>query len=127
MAEATNGWDLAVWNGLGAAGKRAPKTSRMRVLSTGAMPMLCLICALQPGILINDRTNAPADFRSREGDGALGDFENRYPWELCTTITEGAWGYQPNAKVKPLASLIQLLVGAAGRDGNFLFNVGTAP
>jgi len=82
---------------------------------------------LQPGVVINDRTNAPADFRSREGDGALGDFENRYPWELCTTITEGAWGYQPNAKVKSLATIIHLLVGAAGRDGNFLLNVGPQP
>ena len=82
---------------------------------------------LQPGIIVNDRTDAPADFRSREGDGALGSFENKYPWELCTTITEGAWGYQPNARVKPLAQLIHLLVGAAGRDGNFLLNVGPRP
>lgn len=82
---------------------------------------------LQPEVVINDRTDAPADFRSRERDGALGQFENRYPWELCTTITEGAWGYQPNAKVKPLAKLIHLLVGAAGRDGNFLLNVGPGP
>ena len=82
---------------------------------------------LQPGIILNDRTNAPADFRSREGDEALGDFDNQHPWELCTTITEGAWGYQPNAKVKPLALLLQLLIGAAGRDGNMLLNVGPRP
>ena len=82
---------------------------------------------LQPDIVTNDRTDAPADFRSREGDRALGDFENRYPWELCTTITEGAWGYQPGAKVKPLTQIIHLLVGAAGRDGNFLLNVGPQP
>jgi alpha-L-fucosidase len=82
---------------------------------------------LQPGIVINDRTDAPADFRSREGDGALGDFDNQTPWELCTTITEGAWGYQANAKVKPLAQLLRLLVGAAGRDGNMLLNVGPRP
>jgi alpha-L-fucosidase len=79
---------------------------------------------LQPGIIVNDRTNAPADFRSREGDGALGDFDNQHPWELCTTITEGAWGYQKNAQVKPLAQLIRLLAGATGRDGNMLLNVG---
>jgi alpha-L-fucosidase len=79
---------------------------------------------LQPGIILNDRTNAPADFRSREGDAALGDFDNQHPWELCTTITEGAWGYQAGAKVKPLAQLVQLLVGAAGRDGNLLLNLG---
>ena len=82
---------------------------------------------MQPQVVINDRTNAPADFRSREGDGALGDFENRYPWELCTTITEGAWGYQPGAKVKPFKQLIHLLVGAAGRDGTLLLNVGPRP
>jgi len=82
---------------------------------------------LQPGIILNDRTNAPADFRSREGDGALGDFDNEHPWELCTTITEGAWGYQPDAKVKPLSQLLPLLVGAAGRDGNMLLNVGPRP
>ncbi len=82
---------------------------------------------LQPGIILNDRTNAPADFRSREGDGALGDFDNQHPWELCTTITDGAWGYIPGAKVKPLAQLLHLLVGAAGRDGNMLLNVGPRP
>lgn len=82
---------------------------------------------LQPQVVVNDRTDAPADFRSREGDTALGDFENRYPWELCTTITEGAWGYQPNARVKSLQHLIRLLVGAAGRDGNLLLNLGPRP
>lgn len=81
----------------------------------------------QPGIIINDRTDAPADFRSREGDGALGKFDNRTPFELCTTIVEGGWGYQKDAKVKSLAHLIHLLVGAAGRDGNFILNVGPRP
>jgi len=81
----------------------------------------------QANIVINDRTDAPADFRSREGDGALGRFDNQTPWELCTTITEGAWGYQANAKVKPFDRILRLLVGAAGRDGNFLLNVGPRP
>ncbi len=82
---------------------------------------------LQPSIIVNDRTDATADFRSREGDGAMGSFENTYPWELCTTITEGAWGYQPDAKVKSFDSIIRLLVGAVGRDGNMLLNVGPRP
>ena len=46
---------------------------------------------LQPSIIINDRTDAPADFLSREGDGAMGQFDNQHPWELCTTLTVGAW------------------------------------
>jgi alpha-L-fucosidase len=82
---------------------------------------------LQPQIIVNDRTDAPADFRSREGDAALGDFVNQQPWELCTTITEGAWGYQNDAKVKSLDQLVRLLVGAVGRDGNLLLNVGPNP
>ena len=48
----------------------------------------------------------------------MGDFENKYPWELCTTLTTGAWGYQPNAPIKSLDEVIHLLVGAVGRDGN---------
>ena len=82
---------------------------------------------LQPSIIINGRTDAPADFQSREGDGALGDFDSQHPWELCTTLTSGAWGYQPNAKVKPLNDVIRLLVAAVGRDGNLLLNVGPRP
>lgn len=82
---------------------------------------------LQPSVIVNDRTDAAADFRSREGDGALGEFENRYPWELCVTITEGPWGYDPNAKIKSLDHLIRLFVSAVGRDGNFILNVGPRP
>lgn len=81
----------------------------------------------QSHVIINDRADAPADFRSREGDRALGKFDNRTPWELCTTIVEGGWGYQKGAKVKPLAQILQLLIGAAGRDGNFILNVGPRP
>ena len=81
----------------------------------------------QPNIIINDRTDAPADFRSREGDGALGKFDNRTPFELCTTIVEGGWGYQKNAKVKSLPHLLRLLINAVGRDGNFILNVGPRP
>lgn len=82
---------------------------------------------LQPSIIINDRTDAPADFQSREGDQAMGDFQSKYPWELCSTITFGAWGYQPGAKVKSLDDILLLLVGAVGRGGNLLLNVGPRP
>lgn len=81
----------------------------------------------QPNIIINDRTDAPADFRSREGDGALGKFDNHTPFELCTTIVEGGWGYQKDAKVKSLPHLLRLLINAVGRDGNFILNVGPRP
>jgi alpha-L-fucosidase len=78
---------------------------------------------LQPDILINGRADIPEDFHAREGYGALGDFDNQHPWELCVTIA-GAWGYQPNMKPKPLSDYVQLLAKVAGRDGNLLLNVG---
>ena len=81
---------------------------------------------LQPNIVVNGRADMKEDFHSREGDGALGDFDNQHPWELCTTIA-GAWGYQPNMQPKPLKHYIQLLAKVAGRDGNLLLNVGPAP
>ena len=78
---------------------------------------------LQPGILINGRADMAADFYSREGYAALGDFDNQRPWELCVPMA-GAWGYQPNLKPKPLKDYVQLLAKVAGRDGNLLMNVG---
>lgn len=78
---------------------------------------------LQPDILINGRADMPEDFHSREGWGALGDFDNQHPWELCVTLA-GAWGYQPHLTPKPLKDCIQWLAKVAGRDGNLLLNVG---
>jgi alpha-L-fucosidase len=81
---------------------------------------------LQPDLLINGRADMPEDFHSREGDAALGGFDNQHPWELCTTIA-GAWGYQPGMQPKPLAHYIRLLVNVVGRDGNLMLNVGPDP
>jgi alpha-L-fucosidase len=79
---------------------------------------------LQPQIIVNNRAaDVRPDFTAREGDNALGNFDDRNPWELCTTLA-GAWGYQPNQKPKSLKNCIQLLAKAAGRDGNVLLNVG---
>jgi alpha-L-fucosidase len=75
---------------------------------------------LQPDVMINNRADMPADFHSREGDRALGDFDATRPWELCTTIVDGPWGWAPDAPIKPLRQLVRLLVQVAGRDGNLL-------
>jgi alpha-L-fucosidase len=86
-----------------------------------------LLRQLQPQIIVNNRAaDVPPDFTAREGDGALGNFDDKNPWELCTTLA-GAWGYQPNQTPKSLKSCIQLLAKVAGRDGNLLLNVGPAP
>jgi alpha-L-fucosidase len=82
---------------------------------------------LQPQAVINGRADMPEDFHAREGDGALGNFDAEHPWELCTTLVRGPWGWKPDCEVKSLATCVRFLVGAAGRDGNFLLNVGPRP
>ena len=81
---------------------------------------------LQPQVIINGRAGMTEDFHAREGDGALGNFNNTHPWELCTTLA-GAWGYQPDKTPKSLKDCVQLLAKVAGRDGNLLLNVGPRP
>jgi alpha-L-fucosidase len=80
----------------------------------------------QPGIIINDRTDAPADWHSREGVTRLGEYDDQTPWELCFTLA-GSWGYQPNAKPRSMEELVSLVTRVATRGGNTLINVGPAP
>lgn len=82
--------------------------------------------ASQPGILINDRTDAPADWHDREGVNRLGDFDDQTPWELCFTLA-GPWGYRPGAVPRSMNELVSLVTRVATRDGNTLINVGPAP
>jgi len=89
--------------------------------------MYSVLRRLQPDVLINGRADMPEDFRSREGDGALGDFDSVRPWELCTTIVNGPWGWKPDAPIKTLHYLVTMLVKAVGRDGNYMLNVGPRP
>jgi alpha-L-fucosidase len=69
----------------------------------------------------------PEDYHSREGDRALGDFDSEHPWELCTTLAGGVWGWKPDGKLKSRRDCIQLLAKVVGRDGNLLLNVGPRP
>lgn len=111
----------------GAAWKKRPTGDHYRGgFSWNHDAVYRMLRRLQPDILINGRADMPEDFHSREGDGALGDFDNAHPWELCTTLA-GAWGYQENTHPKSLADCIRLLVNVAGRDGNLLLNVGPKP
>lgn len=49
------------------------------------------------------------------------------PLETCETIN-GAWGYNiTDRHYKSVKQVVQLLVGAAGRDANLLLNVGPMP
>lgn len=109
---------------VGAEWKKRPKDEHYHGgFSWQHEQVYAMLRQLQPDVLINGRADMPEDFHSREGWGALGDFDNQHPWEMCVTIA-GAWGYQPNLQPRPLKDYIQLLAKVAGRDGNLLMNVG---
>lgn len=122
-----NGWLSfgGEWKGARWEKRPAAQASRIR-FDWGHDEVYRRLRELQPDALINGRADMPADFHSREGDGALGDFDNQTPWELCTTLA-GAWGYQPDKEPKSLRDCVRLLVKVVGRDGNLLLNVGPAP
>ena len=81
---------------------------------------------LQPNLVLNDRTRTPADFKTRENESRIGDFNNKTPWELCAPLA-GCWGYRPGKTPLSRDHVIQLLVRTVGRDGNLMLNVGPRP
>lgn len=82
-----------------------------------------MVRELQPKIVINPRSGWMGDFNTQEV--RLRGRENR-PWELCTNLSKGAWGWTPSAKdnIMSLDSCIHLLVSVVCQDGNLLLNVG---
>ena len=86
-----------------------------------------LVRALQPDILINDRTGDGGDYDTPEQ--RIGKFQINRPWESCMTVSAHnawAWGGAQDG-VKPLAACLEMLIRGAGGDGNILLNVGPRP
>ena len=77
--------------------------------------------AIQPDIIVNNRTGARGDFDTPEQ--RVGNFQNERPWETCMTIAS-QWAWKPNDRVKSLEQCLHSLIRTAGGDGNLLFNVG---
>lgn len=106
---------LTIWNDVPAMyGKRGAGTIK-------------LARSLQPDILINDRTGDGGDYDTPEQ--RIGKFQMDRPWESCMTISahnHWAWG-GANDGVKSTAACLDMLVHAAGGDGNVLLNVGPRP
>lgn len=79
-----------------------------------------MVRKLQPGILINNRSGPDEDFGTPEGEVRALD----RPWEVCFSMNN-SWGYRPGPRgYKSVEHLLGILADAAGRDGNFLLNVG---
>lgn len=97
-----------------------------------------LIHKLQPRCLIsNNHHLAPIpgeDFQAFEKDlpgnnttGFGGASVSQLPLETCETMND-AWGYNmTDRKFKSLPTLVRYMVNAAGRNANFLLNVGPQP
>ncbi|OGV64748.1 MAG: hypothetical protein A2283_22915 [Lentisphaerae bacterium RIFOXYA12_FULL_48_11] len=80
-----------------------------------------MVRALQPDILINNRTGDGGDYDTPEQK--IGGFQMNRPWETCMTICR-QWAWKPDDTMKTLKECMQTLVRTAGGDGNLLFNVG---
>ncbi len=97
-----------------------------------------LIHKLQPKCLISNNhhlTPIPGeDFQAFEKDlpgnnttGFGGASVSQLPLETCETMND-AWGYNmTDRKFKSVPALIHYMVNAAGRNANFLLNVGPKP
>ncbi|MGA2863724.1 MAG: alpha-L-fucosidase [Verrucomicrobiota bacterium] len=86
--------------------------------------LIDFVRALQPDIIVNDRSGARGDYDTPEQ--RVGKFQNQRPWETCMTICH-QWAWKPGDEMKSLQECIQTLVLCAGGDGNLLFNVGPMP
>ena len=86
-----------------------------------------MVRELQPKVVISQRSGWMGDFETQEV-GFRGKPQKR-PWELCTNLSGGAWGWTPSCttSIMSLDSCIQLLVMVVSQDGNLLLNVGPKP
>jgi alpha-L-fucosidase len=80
--------------------------------------------ALQPDILVNNRTGDDGDYLILEQK--IGKFNNTRPWETCMTLCR-QWAWKPNDDMKSLKQCIQTLLSCVGGDANLLLNVGPMP
>ncbi len=98
-----------------------------------------LIHSLQPGCLVgNNHHLVPFEGediqifeRDLPGENTAGlsgqDVSDALPLETCQTMN-GMWGYKiTDQDYKSVRTLVQYLVGAAGRDANLLLNIGPQP
>jgi alpha-L-fucosidase len=98
----------------------------LTVQSLRAHELNAMVRALQPDILINDRSGLPEDFSTAEQQIKAPDDPDRL-WEACLTMNKH-WGYFPaDTHYKSPAEIVHLLTAIASNRGNMLLNVGPKP
>jgi alpha-L-fucosidase len=102
-----------------------------------------LVKQLQPEIVINNRLDLQEPGKPQahqpESIGPHADYytpeqfirgyDDEHPWESCMTVSardQWAWGGTKDG-VKPFKTCLEMLICAAGGDGNVLLNVGPTP
>ncbi len=80
--------------------------------------------ALQPDLVVNNRTGAKGDYSTPEQ--RIGSFDRQRPWETCMTICR-QWAWKPDDLMKSREECLRALIYTIGGDGNLLFNVGPMP
>jgi alpha-L-fucosidase len=84
--------------------------------------------AIQPDLIINNRSHLDEDFGTPEGHvSAMNDRD----WEACMTFNDLSWGYVDAAQAGPYSynaqRILKMLATCAGNCGNLLLNIGPAP
>ena len=89
--------------------------------------LVAMVRELQPGILINNRTDTPQDYWTPEQVQPEGWYEidgEPVLWEACQTFS-GSWGYhRDEATWKSAGMLLRMLIDGVAHGGNLLLNVG---
>jgi alpha-L-fucosidase len=83
--------------------------------------------ALQPDLIINDRSHLPEDFGTPEEHITATDRD----WEACMTFNGLSWGYVDSKQAVPYSynaqRILKMLQTCASGGGNLLLNIGPAP
>jgi len=83
--------------------------------------------ALQPDLIINDRSRLPEDFGTPEEHLTVADRD----WEACMTFNGISWGYVDSKQAAPYSynaqRILRMLCTCTSGGGNLLLNIGPAP
>ena len=81
--------------------------------------------ALQPHIILNDRSLLPEDFGTPEGHVTA---DAKRDWEACMTFNDISWGYVDEVQAAPYSynaqRILRMLSTACAGGGNLLLNIG---
>jgi len=85
--------------------------------------------AIQPHIIINNRSKLDEDFGTPEEH--INPEKDERDWEACMTFNGMSWGYMDSAQVAPFSynpkQILKMLSTCANGGGNLLLNIGPAP